>query len=353
MASNTSDKARWGFYLAWLPMTALVVVLLAVAEDVGWLASLLFSVPLCAVYAVVCSSAWYLCRAFPPRRVSLTRLLTTHGSAALLLAGLWLALAHGASQLFPTPSQTRLHQGFPLLFGIGLTYYLLSVAFHYLILALEESQQAETQAGLAQALAREAELKALRAQLNPHFLFNSLHSISALTTTAPKQAREMCITLSEFLRGSLAIRDRPTISLREEVQLAKHYLAVEKIRFAERLTITEQIAPDCLARPVPPLLLQPLVENAVTHGVAGQLEGGWIKLDARLEEDTLVLVVENSYDEAAAQAPSGGGHGLAIVKGRLAAQYRGAASLLTEPSRDHAGVYRVTLRLPAAEEQSE
>jgi LytS/YehU family sensor histidine kinase len=111
--------------------------------------------------------------------------------------------------------------------------------------------------------ARDAELKALKAQINPHFLFNSLNSISALAGIDAARAREMCVRLSDFLRSSLSVGEREAVPLSEELALAHNYLGVEQVRFGGRLRVEQQIAPECESALVPPLLLQPLVENAV------------------------------------------------------------------------------------------
>src|ERR1700758_3838337 len=118
-----------------------------------------------------------------------------------------------------------------LLFGVGVLLYLLSTGLHYAAIAGELSRESERRAAEARTLAREAELQALRTQLNPHFLFNSLHSISALATLDGVRAREMCLRLAEFLRSSLGLGSRESISLGEELKLARSYLEVERVRF--------------------------------------------------------------------------------------------------------------------------
>src|SRR5260370_2632838 len=115
----------------------------------------------------------------------------------------------------------------------------------------------------AELLAREAELKALKAQIDPHFLFNSLHSISALTAVDAGRARDMCIRLSDFLRNSLRLGERTTIPFSEELALARTYLEVEQVRFGQRLRVAQDIEEAYCDCDVPPLLLQPLVENSI------------------------------------------------------------------------------------------
>src|SRR4029079_2516584 len=149
----------------------------------------------------------------------------------------------------------------------GFLLYLLAMAVSYLAAAFEVSRDAERRGLELQVLAREAELRALRAQLDPHFLFNSLQSISALTTADPPAARRMCLLLADFLRDTLAVGSQARIPLRSELLLAQRFLEIEQVRFGERLRV--DIEPEQAGDiAVPPLILQPLVENAVRHGIA-------------------------------------------------------------------------------------
>src|SRR5512140_48393 len=118
-------------------------------------------------------------------------------------------------------------------------------------------------------------------QLNPHFLFNSLHSIAVLANSDGPRAREMCVRLAAFLRSGMELGGRESIPLRQELELARSYLDVEQVRFGERLRVAEEIEPGCEECCTPPLLLQPLIENAVKHGVAGLAEGATIRISAR------------------------------------------------------------------------
>jgi LytS/YehU family sensor histidine kinase len=136
------------------------------------------------------------------------------------------------------------------------------------MLAQDRAIEAERKGAELQLLAQESELKALRAQLNPHFLFNSLNSISALTAVDPSRAREMCVLLSDFLRRSLGLGERRLVALREELDLARTYLAIEQIRFGARLKLAWTLDPAAEPALLPTLLLQPLVENAIKHGIA-------------------------------------------------------------------------------------
>ncbi len=152
----------------------------------------------------------------------------------------------------------------------------------------------------------------------------------------------MCVGLSDFLRNSLRMGEREAVPLSEELALAHSYLAVEQVRFGSRLRVEQEIDPDCETCLVPPLLLQPLVENAVKHGIASMVEGGSIRVSARLQETALRVVVENPFDPESAMARSTG-LGLQIVKRRLLARYGERADVVTDNTGNR---YRVEILLP-------
>src|SRR5581483_9895805 len=270
------------------------------------------------------------------------RLLSTFGMSALAASGLMLLGAEAIARLIGI-NQERLHPEIPLLFGTGVFGYLLSVASYYVMMALETSRQAERREAEARLLAGEAELRALKAQINPHFLYNSLNSISALTSVDPARARNMCILLSDFLRSTLGMGEKQSIPLGEEFELLRRYLAIEKVRFGARLEMEESVAEECLEQPVPPLLLQPLVENAVVHGIANVVENGTLRLAvARNGNREIAIIIENSFDPDAPPSRRTG-FGLANVRKRLAARYGNRASLRAGADGDR---YRVEIVIP-------
>jgi two-component system, LytTR family, sensor histidine kinase AlgZ len=325
------------YLLAWLPILALLAYIARAAGGLSWKDSTQVLAPGCLAYAFVCLTPWYVCRTRPLRPSSFAPLVFAHVAAAaaasLILVGIvWLTANLGGWRLPQLPE----------LFGMGALLYLLSVGLHYAALAAVASGEAEKRAAEARMLAREAELQALRVQINPHFLFNSLHSISALATADGVRAREMCLRLAEFLRSSLGLGRRESISLREELLLARSYLDVEQIRFGDRLRFEQEAGDACLDCQVPPLLLQPLVENAVKHGIAGMVEGGAIRLQAGREGPEVRITLENAFDPESVPRNSLG-LGLAHVRRRLEVRY-GREALVEAGSSD--GVYRVVLRFP-------
>ncbi len=348
-------RNRLGLYLlGWLPLAAILIFLMTSGGTLSWLESTVLVIPLCMVYAFICLSAWYTAKSAPILRESALRLIAVHSVAAALVSYFWMGLGW---VLVASLSKTSAFQGLDrrfapqaaILFGAGYLLYLLSVSSHYVILSLEASRDAEARVMQASILARDAELKALKAQVNPHFLFNSLNSISALTSVDPAKAREMCILLSEFLRMTLGLGEKASIRLAEELALLERFLAIEKVRFGSRLRVEEAIGDGSKPLLLPPLLLQPLVENAVLHGIANLPEGGTIRLASDFQDSRLSIIIENTFDPESTSLRRGG-MGLANVRRRLEGRYGEQASMQVSVEGDR---FRVHLSLPAETGESQ
>ncbi|GGY66358.1 hypothetical protein GCM10011613_07860 [Cellvibrio zantedeschiae] len=203
-----------------------------------------------------------------------------------------------------------------VLFSVACLAYLVSLLTHDVLIAFENIRDAELKRSAAQVLARDAELQVLRSQINPHFLFNSLNSISALTAIDASAARAMIIELGSFFRKSLALSSNTYIALSEELALCEHYLAIEKIRFDNRLTTDIAIEPESLSAKVPPMFLQPLVENAIKHGICNLSEGGVVSIMSAVHETWLYMTISNPIDSQPSSA-AGTGTGLKNLKARL------------------------------------
>jgi hypothetical protein len=340
--------------LAWVLIGVLLSVGLGRGSDL--LTGVLFFVPLTVVYGFVTLSAWYVCRLSPLDGTRAWRVVVVHAIAAAIASATWVAMAAGWSRallvfgigpaggiLIETPDTALFVAYRPVLFVVGALLYALSVIFSYLLIAYDASRDVERRNLELGLLAREAELKALRAQIDPHFIFNSLHSISALTTTDPVAARRMCLLLADFLRETLRLGAHGQIPLGEEFALADRFLAIEQIRLGARLNVardTDSDASECL---VPPLLLQPLVENAVNHGVAQLVDGGTIHIAARRAGETLTITLENPCDPDRSRT-RGVGLGLELLRKRLTNQY-GASDAVH--AREQEGRFRVEVRIPA------
>jgi len=333
----TFDRARVGAYAvgAWTAVAMLLSVALITRPEVSLGKAIVAAFPPSLLLGVIALAARYPCRAMPLRRTPFWRVLTTHVGTAAAAAGLWV-VAWKASPSLITPNV-------PLIFGVGVVIYDSAVTVHYLTLELEASRIAEEAALRYQVLAREAELKAFKAQVDPHFLFNSLNAVAALCGSRPGDAREMAQLMADFFRLTLRLSSRERISLAEEIDLVSRYLAIERVRFGARLATHIDMDTSARAFLVPPLLLQPLVENAVRHGIASVVDGGTIEIAANANDGILRIRIENPADPDRPQ-PRGESIGLQNARGRLAAISNGRAALRTEEAD---GKYRVEIELPA------
>jgi two-component system sensor histidine kinase AlgZ len=349
-----SLKSQHRIYkVAALPIACLLAYLLHTPKGLTWLEAAVLGFALASVGELISLPAWYSCRVAPIDRTPVWRLLATHIVAAQALSFLWLGVGKLlARALSYVPAlqgiDARFDQRSTIVYGAGCVFYLLAVSFHYVSLAQDASRESETRAMQTSIQAREAELKALKAQINPHFLFNSLNSISALTSIDPARARDMCVLLGDFLRLTLGLGERPAVRLSEELDLLQKYMAIEKVRFGARLKMDEKIQEDSKDCLLPPLLLQPLVENAVKHGIAGLPEGGDVRLTVERQNGRLTILVENSWDPEAPPRRSGG-LGLKIVQQRLEARYGKDASLRVNTEGER---FQVSLSLPAESQEN-
>ena len=341
------DRRRLALYLlAWLLIGLLLSV--GVRSDAAWTTAAAFLVPLCLVFAFIGLSTWYLCRAFPlTGTVSVWTLIVVQMTGAAAASAIWTGLGYvwaGALDgLFGEPAAQPFYaQQRPLLLAIGALLYWLAAAGHYLLVAFQTSRDAEKREAEQTLLAREAELRALRAQIDPHFIFNSLHSISALTTSDAAAARTMCLLLADFLRDTLRLGSNTRISFADEWSLAERFLAIEQVRLGSRLTVTRDTDPSASECPVPPLLLQPIVENAVVHGVSQLIDGGTIRMTAHRDGSILTVAVENPCDPDRVRT-RGVGLGLELLRQRLQTEFGVYDAVRAE---EHSGRFRVEVRIP-------
>jgi hypothetical protein len=342
---------RTAAYLgAWLLAGLLLSASLA-GQGVNWLDALVFIVPTFLLYAFVCLSAWYVCRAVPVTTGGI-RAVTVASAAAAVSGGLlWLGLAELWRAVLALLPLTRGAAAAgapqePFLFAVAVILYLLVLSVHHVAFASEAAREADRQRLELQVLTRDAELRALRAQLNPHFLYNSLNSISALTSVDPGGARRMCVLLGDFLRNTLKASALDHHALSDELKLVDAFVAIEQVRFGPRLMVDRRVDDSALSCRVPPLLLQPLMENAVVHGIAGLIEGGTIRLGVSKQDGRVLVRIENPRD-ADVTPRRRGGVGLENVRRRMQAAFADRARF---DAVADAGTFRIDLNLPAVEE---
>jgi LytS/YehU family sensor histidine kinase len=224
----------------------------------------------------------------------------------------------------------------------GYLLYLIDVIFFYAVnyyFAYKEKIKNETR---LKELVKEAELHALKSQINPHFLFNSLNSISALTMTNPVKAQEMVINLSQLMRYSLKHEQKEEVTLKQEIENNKLYLGIEKVRFGKKLNPIFNITEECLNSEIPNMILQPLYENAIKYGVYEATEPVDIVTNCRYREGMLEVTINNRYDKNVVSR-KGEGIGLQNIRDRLQVIYGNPYLLKTE---DDGNKFIVSLTIP-------
>jgi len=347
-----SDRTALVLYLiVFLVIGLILAALLTGSGNIQWGAAILYSTPMSLLYGLICLSSWYVCRSFPLKTTGTGRIATVFSIAAIISSALWILIGELLASVlssfsFASSLSNRSATQILLFAGAGIGLYLLSVAVHYLVILFQQSQDDERRALELKILAQTAELRALQAQINPHFLFNSLNSISALTTKDPPAARSMTLLLADFLRQTLKVGADQRIPLSEEIALCRRFIDIEQVRFGTRLQLKDTIADEATSCLVPPLLLQPLIENAVIHGIAHLIDGGTILLEADSHADRLHIRIENPYDPDRPSAKKGG-LGLENVRKRLHTLSSTEARLDVS---EHNGTFTVNLTLPVFKE---
>jgi signal transduction histidine kinase len=284
----------------------------------------LLSIPICAAYATINYAAFYV---VSPSAYHLEEL---------------------RKEMESLPPEKQHSAPAAIIADTGISWYFFIVAWAVLYVALtysEKMRQAERNAALYREEAQEAHLRALRYQINPHFLFNTLNSLSTLVLKQhTDEAERMIMNLSTFFRTSLACDPTDDVPLADEIRMQRLYLDIEQVRFPERLSATFDVPDDLAKVRVPSLILQPVVENAIKHGVARSSKSVTITVKARRYNGSLELSVEDNAEPMGAAASRGEGVGLNNVRDRLTARYNGSAACSFGPKPS--GGFRVELTMP-------
>lgn len=326
-----------GLYVGvWVVLALLAAAELYIAQQlwdkpVAWSVAFSRAFKEVFAYAVCTLAVLWLCGRVRHELGRRTRWFFIHMAGALVFS-----IAHVCFVAWLEAGEISVQTGkvltFPYLFGKLIVSYSLSNLFKYWIIVLghlgwhyyKAYRERERQAGALATELVQARLQALRMQINPHFLFNTLNTISALVHENPDAADRMIVRLSELLRRTLDRGDVQEVPLREELEFLRSYLEIEQMRFADRLTVTYEIEPKTNELLVPQLILQPLVENALRHGIMPREEAGRIAISARVVDgDHLELKVRDNGNGLSPTNGSNGreGIGLKNVRSRLAQLY--------------------------------
>ena len=322
-----------------------------------WAVMLRFAMLDSCLWAFTTVAIFWLARRFPVERTRMLRHIPVHVVAAIVLALARAGFLVGLSQRVDWMGVREFDRQFWGSSGINLVFYALILGLAHAVLYHERYRERER---AVEQLARgltEARLRALKMQLQPHFLFNTLHAISALIPAEAKPARRMLARLGDFLRSVLDQEDTQEVTLREELAFLEPYLEIEQARLEDRLTVVMDIAPETLDARVPHLLLQPLVENAIRHGVAPRIEPGRVEICAAVSPDERVLRLEVRDDghgvDPENRVGTRRGVGLANIRSRLEQLYAGEHRFDLEDHPERGAVVRITLPFRPARQSVE
>ncbi|MEO9483550.1 MAG: histidine kinase [Ekhidna sp.] len=299
------------------------------------------------IFGVITPGLWFIVTFGSLNKDELS-LIGTHTGAAFLTIVVWLSLSSYSLKLIFAAESAYLQfltDSKIWRMIIGILFYSISVLIFYLIKYYQDMQKRLNRELELQNLLKDSELRMLKSQINPHFIFNSLNSVSALTISKPENAREMVIKLSDFLRYSLGKENSELNSLEQEINNATLYLDIEKVRFGDKLRFEKELAAECANVNVPNLILQPLFENAIKYGVYDSIEPITLRLTCERRDGMLQLQITNSFDPTSI-TKKGEGIGLENVRKRLALVYGRYDLLEVEQGEKD---FAVTIKIPVDE----
>lgn len=271
------------------------------------------------IYFLTGVGLWYPIKYMALDPIRGIRVLLNHLAGALLTSLFWIYSGYFVIQSAVNLTElekTFLDDSLLWRFNIGVLFYIVIVAIFYVIVYYNNFKDKLEHEKELESLVRDAELRSLKYQINPHFIFNSLNSISSLTVSNPNLAREMTINLSTFLRNTLSKNEQQMNMLSEEIENVKLYMQIEETRFGDNLEFAEEVAEECKKILMPNMLLQPLIENAIKHGVYESTEKITITLSCKLEKEYFLITVQNNFDPEAV-SKKGKGIGLKNINNRL------------------------------------
>jgi two-component system LytT family sensor kinase len=297
---------------AWILLLGLHVSVLHFFSDQSLSNSLIDGFVFNLIFALIGLGIWFAVHYYDSSRAALMDTILYHLGTAVVALAVWLGLAYFILRNFIpgfADYQIFLEESIPWRAISGIFLYSLMVMVYYLYINQEDRKARISKEAELQLQVREAEIDRLKSQINPHFIFNSLNSISSLTLKQPEKAREMIIKLSSFLRSSLEFRENELTDLSTELDHIRQYLEIEKVRFGDKLLFDFDVPKSCENSSIPNMILQPLFENAIKHGVYESTEPVEIITKVSLKSNNLIVAITNDYDP---EMPSRKGKGIGI-----------------------------------------
>ena len=337
------------FTLAYLGLGLSILVIhflsLFYAVDVAFLPAAVDSFVYDFLLLVLGTSLWFAVKYSVSTTEKLSTILLNNLAAAATISAIWTFTGYYfLKYLFPDNPDYILFLRNSIIWRllIGILFFSTISLFNFFLIYYNNYKDKLVEEAELNRLVKDSELRTLKYQINPHFIFNSLNSISSLTMSEPSKAQEMTIKLSNYLRGTLSQNEKQTVKLSEELSNVELYMDIEKVRFPEQFEYIENISKNCSKIIVPNMLLQPVIENAIKHGVYESLEKVTIILNCGFENNYLKISVINNFDSGS-RNKKGKGIGLQNIKNRLSLIYN-QNDLLTTKSEGN--IFTATIYIP-------
>jgi two-component system LytT family sensor kinase len=338
----TNTKLAIYYAAFWVIVAAAYVLLLIFNNDRDIGTAVLEVFTFLISFAVFGSAIWYVIKFSTLENNSALRIISAHAIAATIIVFIWMYFGMVVIKLINPLAEFRMQQGMGYRILGGYMMYIVYIVFFYAINYYQGFKEKLRNEGKLKALVKEAELHALKSQINPHFLFNSLNSISSLTMTDPSKAQEMVINLSQLMRYSLKYDQSEKVKLEQELENNKLYLNIEKVRFGSKLNPHFDVDKKCLKASIPNMILQPLYENAIKYGVYEATEPVDVITICKCNDEVLEVTIKNTYDPDVLKS-KGEGIGLRNIRDRLEIIY---GNPLLLKMHDNKKEFTVTLTIP-------
>ena len=333
------------YILAWVLVSAIQAGILVYYFRLGLIHAVTDSLVFNTIFFLIALLIWYPVRYIPLSNRNMIFAGMNLFALGVLVILIWMSGGFFILTLIFPHDEDFIHSltlSVPYRIISGVLLFIVMLMVYYLVVYARDRKERIRNEALLKTLVKEAELNMLKSQINPHFLFNSLNSVSSLTLNDPAAAREMIIKLSDFLRYSLKHNEKDRNPLRNEMENIRRYLDIEKVRFGDKLKFMIECENQAETWLVPNMLLQPLFENAVKHGVYESTEPVEIRMSCRVNKEMLGIRIANNFDKDS-PGRHGAGIGLKNIRERLNILY-GSEDLMNYSKED--GVFTVNLFIP-------
>ncbi len=338
----TNPRLAIYYGLFWVVAGTAIVAISTFISGVPLVISIVETFSFVLTYALIGSAIWYVIKFTTLEDHTVTNILFAHLFAASIIVFVWMYFGVVIIKILHSDSDKWIKKIVVVRIFFGYMLYVIYVIFFYAINYYQGFKEKVINEGKLISLVKEAELHALKSQINPHFLFNSLNSISSLTMTDPARAQEMVINLSQLMRYSLKHDQKEMVTFKEELENNKLYLNIEKVRFGRKLNPIFAIEKNCMDAEIPNMILQPLYENAIKYGVYEATDTVDVITHCECNNEVLKVTISNTFDPDV-QSKKGEGIGLRNIRERLQVIYGNPHFLQISSNKNE---FTVTLTIP-------